>query len=56
MIDILSFNKSFKVNCIKKYLDIHNRGSWKTFFDLEFYQFVVTEYYMGICIKVTSQV
>ena len=39
MIDIFSFNKSLKATWIKKYLDVNNKGSWKTFFDLEFRQF-----------------
>ena len=37
-IDIFSFNKSLKATWIKKYLDANNKGSWKTFFDLEFHQ------------------
>ena len=39
MIEIFSFNKSFKATWIKKYLDVNNKGSWKIFFDLEFRQF-----------------
>ena len=40
MIDICPFNKSLKATWIKKkYLDVNNKGSWKTFFDLEFRQF-----------------
>ena len=38
-IDIFCFNKSLKATWIKKYLDVNNEGSWKTFFDLEFRQF-----------------
>ena len=34
MIDIFPFNKSLKATWIKKYLDINNRGNWKTFIDL----------------------
>ena len=30
MIDIASFNKSLKATWIKKYLDLGNRGKWKT--------------------------
>ena len=39
MIHIFSFNKSFKAPGLTKYLDVKNKGSWKTFFDLEFHQF-----------------
>ena len=39
MIDISSFNKSLKATWVKKYLDVNNSGSWKTFFDLEFHKF-----------------
>ena len=39
MIDIFSFNKSLKATWIKKYLDINNRGNWKTFIDLELQQY-----------------
>ena len=40
MIVIFSFNKSLKSPWIKeKYFDVNNKGSWKTFFNLEFHQF-----------------
>ena len=39
MMDIFSFNKSLKATWIKKYLDINNRGNWKTFIDLELQQY-----------------
>ena len=35
MIDIFSFIKSLKNTWIKKYVDAKDKGSWKTFFDLE---------------------
>ena len=39
MMDIFSFNKSLKATWIKKYLDINNRGNWKTLIDLELQQY-----------------
>ena len=38
-IDIFSFNKSIKATWIKRYLDVKNKASWKTIFDLEFRHF-----------------
>ena len=35
MIDLFSFNKSFKTIWIKKYLDKTNMGKWRLFVDLE---------------------
>ena len=39
LIDIFSFNKSLKATWMKNYLDINNRGNWKTFIDLGLQQY-----------------
>ena len=33
MIDLQSFNESFKIKWIKGYLDDNNQGKWKSFFN-----------------------
>ena len=35
MVDLSSFNKSFKTSWIRKYLDTSNHGKWKEFVELD---------------------
>ena len=37
MIDVQSFNKSFKIKWLKGYLDGNNQGKWKFFVDIDNY-------------------
>ena len=39
MIDIKSFNKTFKSTWVKKYLDNDNHSKWKLLFDSESHDF-----------------
>ena len=39
MIDVISFAKALKSNCIKKYLDQNNLAKWKLFFDSHLHDF-----------------
>ena len=39
MIDIKYFNKALKTKWVQKYLDNHNHGKWKLFFDSELHDF-----------------